>query len=1128
MLSKSRLLHIARYFYANLPLTYRAKARIREALSPVLRALRSENSGMAMVSELRKSFISRSDSLTWTGRDERAFVQLLIELSEHCSKYGPVGEIITLPFISSGGAERVALNFASAYRELQPGFTVLILITDRPLKNDRLVLPDGIKVVVLHDHVQSDFENIRLQFLKSLVQALRPAVLHNINSELAWKLIIHHGDLISQLTRIFASIFAFQYLPGTRRKTGYASYFLQPALPHLQGLLSDNYRFITDAIAEYDLDATASKKLHVIYNPCRTFLDSCSPVSSSSPRTNEPERRLRVLWAGRLDAEKRVDLLCDVARNCVFADFLVFGHRVVDANEMQLSLQPNLIFKGGFSDPHELVQEGPFDAFLFTSRWEGLPNILLEVGALGIPVIAPVVGGVGELVSSQTGFPLQEEPTVQDYEEALQLIRTNPAEAATRAQALKNLVETRHSWRTFLKSVQTIPEYISASDGHDTKKWATASSRLGKPIISIVIPFFNQGQYLYESVSSAVLAYNGKTEIIVVDDGSTDPKTELYLREVLNLSGKVRVVRQANQGLSGARNSGIEAATGQFIQLLDADDILIPGKLDVQVAHMTVCPAIDVSISDFLVSDETVTHITRSDAAISRFPLTLDDFLYRWERGFAIPIHCALFRKNVFSQARFDISARAKEDWLFWCTLRSLGCRLAYVRGHYAVYRQHAQSMRRSYVGMGKSWLLAALKIDALLKGKHPLFFESAVSWFEQYYQKHPEYRQEVSRLKANLSSAEISSPIQSDNKQVNAEQLLQQLSFLSDTANTPVISVVIPVYNHYEYIEDCLRSLSEQGTKEFEVICIDDASTDPRMHELMRGLKDKLAHLRIVTHTSNHGISASQNEAVDLARGKFIAFLDCDDLLVPNALSRVNEEIKQRPDIDYFFSDRWDIDESGASVRLARYGGYYHLKPGDRSLSDDLLDGMVASHLKVIRRSAFIQVNGCSDEFEGIQDWELALKISEIGKLAHIPEPLYKHRIHPHSVTESAKVAQMRKTNMLRRRYLDRWVTTANCLTAGPHPGPPQIFNCNSVLPSLSELKTSKSAGHCCVLDLRGPILASAITFAREFNSYFDVILWDRPEVPAALMGYLWGEVLGPHSASSKDAVNPSLHENH
>jgi O-antigen biosynthesis protein len=379
------------------------------------------------------------------------------------------------------------------------------------------------------------------------------------------------------------------------------------------------------------------------------------------------------------------------------------------------------------------------------------------------------------------------------------------------------------------------------------------------------------------------------------------------------------------------------------------------------------------------------------------------------------------------------------------------------------------------------------------------------------------------------LSSAEILSRTQSDKQQINTEQLLKQLFFLSTTKNAPSISVVIPVYNHYKYIEECLRSLCDQGTREFEVICIDDASTDLRIHELMQGLKDKLTGLRIVMHASNQGISASQNEAVNLARGKFIAFLDCDDLLVPNALSRVNEEIKQQPDIDYFFSDRWDIDESGASVRLARYGGYYHLKPGDRSFRDDLLDGMVASHLKVIRRSAFIQVNGCSDEFEGIQDWELALKISQIGKLAYIPEPLYKHRVHSHSVTESAKVVQMRKTNMLRRRYIDCWLTSANCSIKGADAKPPQVFNCYRALPPLGELKKCRSSGQPCVLDLRGPLLTSAITFAREFNSYFDLILWDRPEVPAALTGYLWGDVLSPPNASSQSkAASPSFNQDH
>ena len=215
--------------------------------------------------------------------------------------------------------------------------------------------------------------------------------------------------------------------------------------------------------------------------------------------------------------------------------------------------------------------------------------------------------------------------------------------------------------------------------------------------------------------------------------------------------------------------------------------------------------------------------------------------------------------------------------------------------------------------------------------------------------------------------------------------------------------------------------------------------------------------------------------------------------------------------------------------MRLAKYGGYYHLKRSNRSLREDLLYGMVASHLKVIRRSVFIQVSGYSDEFEGIQDWELALKIAEIGRLAYISEPLYKHRIHSPSVTESAKVDQMRKTNMLRRRYIDRWSRSANCSVAGTHPGPSQVFNYNSALPSLAELKKSRSSGQGCVLDLRGPTLTSAIIFAREFNSYFDLILWDRPEVPAALMGYLWGDLLSFHDAATRSkAVIRSNKENY
>ncbi|WP_249212173.1 hypothetical protein [Burkholderia cenocepacia] len=87
-------------------------------------------------------------------------------------------------------------------------------------------------------------------------------------------------------------------------------------------------------------------------------------------------------------------------------------------------------------------------------------------------------------------------------------------------------------------------------------------------------------------------------------------------------------------------------------------------------------------------------------------------------------------------------------------------------------------------------------------------------------------------------------------------------------------------------------------------------------------------------------------------------------------------------------------------------------------NIKNDLLDGMVASHLKVIRRSTYLKAGGSDDAFSGIQDWELALKIAEFGRFHYLHEPLYRHRVHTRSVTSSDSVGQFRKTNIVRRRF--------------------------------------------------------------------------------------------------------------
>ncbi|VVN35094.1 glycosyltransferase [Pseudomonas fluorescens] len=1126
MNSPDKIRNLARSVYHWLPVSQRVKWLLRERLSPLLAALQNYRS-LTDVGRGFVSIVSQDSSLPL--RDDRcelALAGILETMAAHARIHGPVRHWIALPFLSAGGSEMVALNLCRALRELRPEQSVLLLITDRKLVNERIEMPEGVLRLAFDDYLVDNGSYARKQvLLRDLLVAAKPDVFHNINSEVAWHLILQEGERLQHYTRLFASIFAFQFAPNGHTKIGYAAYFLKKGMPHLLGLLSDNQRFVNDAALEYQLTPQDKSRMAVLYQPCRLLTSdnrnagherlTRRQVAQAADQQHTSERP-QVLWAGRLDAEKRIDLFLEVVRRCTFADFRVFGQVVLGDGEALPAL-PNLSYEGPFSSPLEWLERFEFDAFVFTSNWEGMPNILIEVGALGIPVIAPTVGGVGELITENTGYPLPERPTVDDYEQALRYVVNEPAQALQRAKQLHDLVVQRHSWDHFVASIAAVPDYLGSVTRREVIKEAdsrtVAASPAGAsepPLVSVIIPCYNQGQYLQESVVSALMACRHPMEIIVVDDGSTDGRTARYLSEAEQLApGIVRIHRQVNSGLSGARNSGIALARGQYVQFLDTDDVLAPGKIDAQVAQLQVNPDLMVSVCNFLLCDEVRAQFLKPEEAIARFDLTEQDFLYRWERGFAIPIHCGLFSRSLLDGVQFDTHARAKEDWLFWTSLAMAGTRFGYIHGHWAIYRQHAASMRRSYVNMGRSWLQAGLKIETMLAGREPLFFESVVSWFEQCYRSNPSYRTEIAQLQATPGVAVASTAVQpasdtaadvTSQVQSVADAILEALARLPDAGQPPLISVVVPVYGHFEFLQGCLESLAVQGDVSIEVVCIDDGSPDPRVTSLMKALHGKNSRLTARVEATNRGISAVQNAAVNIARGEYVAFLDCDDALETGALQAVRTALEKHPEVDYLFTDRIDVDETGKTVRVARYGGYdnLHFTQQD-NIAADLIDGMVASHLKVIRRSVYQAVGGCDAIFSGVQDWELALRIAQAHELYYLSAPLYRHRVHSGSVTRSDNVSQLRKTNQVRQIYLER----SRDLHTNARPA--RVFQAHDLPVSLDVLKTAWKQGEHCVADVSGTVNLGQINFLREYNSYFDQILWSDPKVPAALYGYLW-----------------------
>jgi GT2 family glycosyltransferase len=211
----------------------------------------------------------------------------------------------------------------------------------------------------------------------------------------------------------------------------------------------------------------------------------------------------------------------------------------------------------------------------------------------------------------------------------------------------------------------------------------------------------------------------------------------------------------------------------------------------------------------------------------------------------------------------------------------------------------------------------------------------------------------------------------------------------------TPLISVVMPVFDPPErYLRAALDSVAEQLYPHWELCVADDASTNPRVREVLReyAADDRV---KLVLRERNGHIAEASNSALALASGEFVALLDHDDVLARDALFHVALVANRHPDAGFIYSDEDKIDDLGR-----RSEPYF--KP--EWSPDSLLARMYVGHLAVFRRTLLQEIGGFRSGFEGSQDYDLVLRATErTQRIHHIPRVLYHWRIHPESTAASA-----------------------------------------------------------------------------------------------------------------------------
>lgn len=217
--------------------------------------------------------------------------------------------------------------------------------------------------------------------------------------------------------------------------------------------------------------------------------------------------------------------------------------------------------------------------------------------------------------------------------------------------------------------------------------------------VSVVIPTYNYARYIGEAIDSALAQTLPPIEVIVVDDGSTDDT-----QAVLAAYGdRIRVLRQENEGVAIARNSGIAAARGEYVAFLDADDVWKPRKLELQMARF------DESIGLVhcgIESGETV-QLPRVDGHVADALLLLEaDVIHG-------PGSTVVVRKRVAEEVGgFDGGLAASEDWDF-CYRVALRHRVAHVAEPLVTYRKHGTGRHTNIVRMEAGMLRAFEKAFA-------------------------------------------------------------------------------------------------------------------------------------------------------------------------------------------------------------------------------------------------------------------------------------------------------------------------------------------------------------------------------------------------------------------------------
>ncbi len=534
------------------------------------------------------------------------------------------------------------------------------------------------------------------------------------------------------------------------------------------------------------------------------------------------------------------------------------------------------------------------------------------------------------------------------------------------------------------------------------------------PAVSVILPVRDRADVLRTAVESILQQTFRNFELILVDDASSDQTPDV----ICSLSDpRIVVVRNERpRGAAGARNAGLKLARAPLIAFHDSDDTCRPDKLQRQwEIFQSAGPEVGVVYTRYLREGDGRLYVRPPESA----PTTSGDLFDALLSGNLVGMPTALIRRELFDRCGgFDESLQVLVDWELFLRMARV-CRFRFIPDVLYFSRVRADSVSVRHEAYARAFIRILKQFSADFERRpcllarhygtiaHRFYCAGLKAEGRRYYlcaarlrPFHAPYWAGWGLSFMGLSVYKAVVRFRGRFKESGHEPCGQRMNTMMNSGHPhqpgahPRVSVVIPTYNRARSIRRSIESVLQQTFQDFEILVVDDGSTDDTA-QVVAGIGDSRIHYH--RQAVNGGAGAARNAGLLLARGEWVAFQDSDDLWRPEKLALQMarfEAAEERLGVVYcgFIRIEQGRERYSPPPKIVQREGNIHA---------ELLKGnFVTTQAAVVRRECFSTVGLFDQSLQPLEDWDLFLRLSKAYPFGIVDEPLVISEIGADSIS--------------------------------------------------------------------------------------------------------------------------------